>query len=228
MASDGSKNPSTQNAQFSRRWAAFQATVEGHFPMKPGADCLRSIYLTSNDPWSYRTRWYEARKRTLALAMLPYPRFARAFEPGCGNGELTIGLARRCDRLLATDGVERAAALSKARVADNANVTVACKSMPEEWPRGYFDLIVISDLACHLNPATLADLAERTERSLTGRAVLLLCHWRHPVNGSPLSGDVVHAYFRRRIGLPRQALLEEKDFLLELWGADNRSVAARH
>ena len=195
--------------------------------MRLGADYFKTLYLASNDPWSFRTRWYEARKRSLALAMLPYPMFARGFEPGCGNGELTIGLGRRCDRLIATDCVERAAALAKARMAGHAHVTVSCRSMPREWPSGYFDLIVISELAYYLDADALAELAGRAEQSLTGRSVLLLCHWRHPVKDFPLSGNVVHDYFRCRIRLQHQALHEERDFLIELWGADGRSVAQR-
>ncbi len=49
-----------------------------------------------DDPFGYRERWYEARKRDLLLASLPRARFAHAWELGCSNGELTAALAPRC------------------------------------------------------------------------------------------------------------------------------------
>lgn len=55
------------------------------------------------DPFGYRSRWYEQRKRDILLGALPYARFARGWEFGCSNGELTAQLAPRCDTLLATD-----------------------------------------------------------------------------------------------------------------------------
>ena len=52
-------------------------------------------------------RWYERRKRARSLAALPQERYRRGFEPGCAVGALTVGLAGRCDELLAVDRHER-------------------------------------------------------------------------------------------------------------------------
>ena len=57
------------------------------------------LYKSSDDPWNLREGWYERRKRSLTLALLPRPRYRNAFEPGCANGELTAELATRCDAL---------------------------------------------------------------------------------------------------------------------------------
>jgi hypothetical protein len=46
------------------------------------------LYKSSDDPWHLREGWYEHRKRSLTLALLPRPRYRNAFEPGCANGEL--------------------------------------------------------------------------------------------------------------------------------------------
>ena len=47
-----------------------------------GDDYFRGIYATGDDPWGYRTRWYEARKRRLAAACLPDRAYDSGFEPG--------------------------------------------------------------------------------------------------------------------------------------------------
>ena len=64
------------------------------------------------DPWAGDS-WYEVRKRAVVLAALPRERYRRAFEPGCGAGELTAELAGRCDVVHSSDpvpaAVERAA-----------------------------------------------------------------------------------------------------------------------
>ena len=53
-------------------------------------------YADSVDPWQLEARWYERRKYAITLALLPYPRYRHAFEPGCSIGVLTEHLTRRC------------------------------------------------------------------------------------------------------------------------------------
>ena len=76
-----------------------------------------ALYEACDDPWGFRNRWYERRKRLLTMALLPRERYRRAFEPGCANGELSAQLAARCDSLLATDLNETAVRLASERVA---------------------------------------------------------------------------------------------------------------
>ena len=64
-------------------------------------DYFEQRFRASDDPWSFRTRWYEKRKRELTLASLPRQRYQRVFEPACANGELSAQLAERSDALLA-------------------------------------------------------------------------------------------------------------------------------
>jgi LmbE family N-acetylglucosaminyl deacetylase len=59
------------------------------------------LYADGADPWRAGS-WYERRKRAVVLASLPRERYRRAFEPGCGTGELTRELAARCDAVLAS------------------------------------------------------------------------------------------------------------------------------
>src|ERR1700761_5340667 len=88
------------------------------------------LYQQSDDPWKLREGWYERRKRSLALALLPRPRYRNAFEPGCANGELTVELAKRCDTLLAADLHETAVRLARERAAAMPQVRVEQRTVP--------------------------------------------------------------------------------------------------
>ena len=64
---------------------------------------FEEMYRSCEDPWGFRTRWYEQRKFAITMALLPLPRFRHAFEPGCSVGVLTEQLAGRCDTVTATE-----------------------------------------------------------------------------------------------------------------------------
>ncbi|KXU86589.1 methyltransferase [Paraburkholderia monticola] len=185
------------------------------------------LYRRSDDPWRLREGWYERRKRSLTLALLPRPRYRNAFEPACANGELTAELARRCDALLAADLHARAVELARERVAGASNVRIEQRTVPREWPRedGPFDLIVISEFAYYLDAAELETLAARIAGSLTTDGTLLACHWRRPFAEARESADHAHALFDARCALARLAHHDEADLLIDVWSRDPRSVA---
>ena len=109
------------------------------------------MYAGAEDPWGFRSRWYEQRKRDVTLAALTRPRYRRAFEPGCSIGVLTAALADRCDEVVAADVDERAVATARGEPRPALdNVRVERLSVPEEWPDGMFDLVVISEVAYYL------------------------------------------------------------------------------
>lgn len=189
---------------------------------------FESLYAGSADPWGFRSRFYEQRKRALTLASLPAPRFGSAFEPGCSFGLLTAGLARRCDRLLATDVVPDVVAAARRAVADQPHVRVEVAGVPAGWPEGVFDLIVLSELGYYLGTADLADLVERLDGSLSPEGVVVACHWRHPVEDYPLTGDDVHEMLLASGRLAALARHHERDFRLDvLVRPPVRSVAQR-
>ena len=197
--------------------------------MSSPATYFDELYQQSDDPWKLREGWYERRKRSLTLALLPRPRYRNAFEPGCANGELTVELARRCDMLLAADLHVRAVQLTRERVAGAPQVRVEQRTVPGEWPTeaGPFDLIVISEFAYYLGAAELETLASRVSASLTTDGTLLACHWRRPFAEALESADAAHALFDARCGLSRLAHHDEADLLIDVWSRDARSVAQR-
>ena len=186
-----------------------------------------ALFETSDDPWHFRERWYEARKRALTVACLPHPRYASAYEPGCANGELSAALAPRCDRLLVTDGAAAAVALASQRLAEHPHAEAAQAWTPADWPDQRFDLIVVSELVYYLDGMALDRLIERLGGSLQPQGVLVACHWRRPIAGCALNGDAVHARLADGLALPRLSSLVEPDFRLEVWSADARSVGER-
>ncbi len=188
------------------------------------------MYDRDPDPWSFETRWYDARKHALTESVLPRRRYASAFEPGCSTGMLTARLARRCDRLLAVDAVPAAVATAAERMAGAPGVTVRTAQLPRDWPDESFDLVVLSELGYYFDDFDLGVLLDRVTGSLEPGGDLVAVHWRWPVIEHARPGDEVHAALAARTGLIRTVRLEEDDFLLEVFTRTPpaaRSVAQR-
>lgn len=185
------------------------------------------LFRDNEDPWEFRTRWYEARKRAMTLASLPARRFVHGYEPGCANGELSAELAQRCDRLLVSDVSPRAVALARARLASSHQVHVVEAHLPDDWPDASFDLIVISELGYFLNADAVDAMAAKALGTLQAGGTVLACHWRRPIKGCALGGDEVHRMLAQRLGLAVLTEVREADFILHVWSGDGRSVAER-
>ena len=149
-------------------------------------DFFDGLYLAADDPWDLENRWYEKRKREMLLAALPRAAFRAGFEPGCATGVLTERLAARCEWLLATDIAARPLELSRQRLAGWPNVKLQQLRVPQQWPAQQFDLIVFSEFGYYCTESDLAAFARRSADSLTDDGVLVVCHWRHPIDGWPL------------------------------------------
>jgi SAM-dependent methyltransferase len=177
------------------------------------------MFAKSDDPWKFQSRWYERRKRALTLACLPSDRYANGFEPGCANGELSARLATRCERLLVSDGIDKAVALSKDRLKGQTNVEVRKAWVPKDWPRDKFDLIVLSEFLFYLKPEVVEEIAVKAKESLMPGGVILACHWRHPIAHCVVTGDDAHDALDRSLGLPNQCHVVEHSLRLDVWSA---------
>ncbi|EFQ63395.1 SAM-dependent methyltransferase [Pseudomonas lactucae] len=183
------------------------------------------LFAGNDDPWAFRQRWYERRKRALTLALLTRPRYASIFEPGCANGELSAELAPRCDRLLCCDTAAAAVSLARKRLLGFPHAQVRQSRLPEQWPEGQFDLIVLSELCYYLDADDLGRLITRALSALSADGQVLACHWRAPIEGCPQTAEQVHALLGQRLGMTRVAGHHDPDFLLDLWSRDGTSVA---
>jgi SAM-dependent methyltransferase len=188
------------------------------------------MYALEPDPWQFGSRWYEERKYSLTLAALPRRQYQKAFEPGCSIGILSAGLARRCEELLATDVAEAAVSAARERLEGFPGARVEQLTLPDEWPAGSFDLVVLSEVGYYLDRDALDRLVRAAIGGLAPGGDLVLAHWRHPVADYPLDGDTVHAAFAGRPELERTVEHIEADFRLEVYARvppAARSVAAR-
>jgi len=185
--------------------------------MSLDAQYFADLYAGNDDPWAFRTRWYERRKRDLVMASLPRQCYERIFEPACANGELSAQLAERCAALLCQDLDPNAVALARSRLAGFTNASVEQGHLPADWPGGNFDLIVLSEVGYYLNPTEWLQVIEQSVASLTYDGGLLACHWRHPIAGCPQDGREVHDLLAKHLPLYSVFRHEEADFLLEYW-----------
>jgi SAM-dependent methyltransferase len=144
-----------------------------------------ALYAADPDPWRFASSPYEAEKYAATLAALPPRRFASALEVGCSIGVLTAQLARRCERLLALDVAE--AALARARAAC-PGVQFERRRMPEEWPAGRFDLIMLSEVLYYLDADGVRQAAACAVEAIEPGGSILLVHY---LGGTdyPLTGD---------------------------------------
>ncbi|MGZ6745448.1 MAG: PIG-L family deacetylase [Nocardioides sp.] len=199
--------------------AHFAGRVE-HFVSEPVHDrALDAIQRDGADPWGVERRWYERRKRVLTTAVLPRERFARGLEVGCSRGALAQELAARCDELVAVDSSPSAVVTARARL-EPLGVRVEQVDVPREWPEGSFDLVVVSEVGYFLSPQELDALMERINRCLTPDGVVLVCHWRHPVDGWVLDGPEVHERFRAGPLPPEVAHYQDPDVELSVLCGD--------
>ena len=185
--------------------------------MTLGTEYFDQMYAASADPWGFGTRWYEARKYAISVALLPAEHYGDAFEPGCSVGVLTEQLAPRCDRLLACDGSAAAVHQAAARTARRPNVRVQRLVIPAGWPAGDFDLIVLSELLYYFAGDDLPKVLHRATATLRPGGTLLAVHWRHPVADYPRTGDEVHQVLAVQAGLARLVEHREPDFLAEVY-----------
>ncbi|WP_394681965.1 methyltransferase domain-containing protein [uncultured Comamonas sp.] len=183
---------------------------------------FEALYQACADPWNVQTAWYERRKRQLLMAALPRERYRHAFEPGCGNGEMTIALLERCDQLVAADFSESAILLCNARIQRESRRDLHLQKLevPRQWPQvpeGGFDLLVVSELAYYLSDSELGLFSERCLQSLAPGGHWLMCHWRHEAADLLQAADTLHAQMGANTALRSLVEHREPDFLLDVW-----------
>ncbi|MGB7975837.1 MAG: class I SAM-dependent methyltransferase [Roseiarcus sp.] len=160
-------------------------------------DYFDTLYTADPDPWKFATSHYERGKYTLTLNAMPKPRYRSALEVGCSIGVLTRSLASRCGTVVAIDAAQTPLAEARRRCADLPNVRFEQMFVPEQWPAGDFELILLSEVVYYLSPEDVGRLAARVIGSLSRGGSVILVHWTGPTD-YPLSGDEAAALFSER------------------------------
>lgn len=182
------------------------------------AETFERRYCHQPDPWGFRTSVYERTRYETTLAALPRERYAFAFEPGCSIGELTSLLARRCDRILATDVSATAVARARERCDTLQNVRIECADFRGILFEKPPDLIVLSEIAYYFDPDELAHLAARLADVLQPGGTLIAVHWLGVSPDHVLHADEAHAVLAGAFAALRHGGSQRHDgFRLELW-----------
>jgi cyclopropane fatty-acyl-phospholipid synthase-like methyltransferase len=168
-----------------------------HETLRP--EYFDALYTADLDPWKFATSPYERGKYRLTLNAMPRPRYRSALEVGCSIGVLTRSLASRCGTVVAIDAAQTPLAEARRRCADLPGVRFEQMFVPEQWPEGQFELILLSEVVYYLSPEDVGRLAARVTNSLAKGGSVILVHWTGPTD-YPLSGDEAAALFIERIG----------------------------
>jgi SAM-dependent methyltransferase len=190
------------------------------------------LYAHSTDPWGLAHSWYERRRHSILLALLPYHHYRQAFEPGCSIGVLTEQLTYRCHHVTAIDvataALERAGRRLRAG-GRREQVTLLHRSVDVPWPRGPFDLVVLSELCYYVTADVLRTVLDREVPRLMRGATVVASHWRHPVPGYPMTGDHAGDVIAATPGLHLIGSYRDADVAIEVFDtATALSVAARN
>ncbi len=158
---------------------------------------FQRLYDASPDPWRFRTSQYELAKYRRTIASLGDRRFCSGFEVGCSIGVLTHMLAERCNALLAVDIIEEPLGNARVMCADQHWVRFQRMQVPQDWPDGIFDLIVLSEVLYFLSSSDIAAVADRACATLAPGGVVLMVNWRGRA-GDPCTGDEAASNFIAR------------------------------
>jgi cyclopropane fatty-acyl-phospholipid synthase-like methyltransferase len=154
------------------------------------------LYMSKQDPWDFQTSDYERGKYAATLAALPRSTYVNGLEIGCSIGVLTEQLAQRCGSLIATDVAETALERARRRCAGLQNVRFERLAAPSDWPEGFYDLIMLSEVVYYFDEADIEKLAGRVTGSATQGAHIMLVHWIGETD-YPISGDDAVSLFLR-------------------------------
>ena len=171
-------------------------------------------YRGNIDPWEFRSSDYEREKYQATIDALGQPHYASALEVGCSIGVLTGLLAPRCQSILAIDA--SATAIAAARETGIANATFEVGTLPQDFPAGRYDLIVLSEVLYYFVEADLRRVAVQCVDALAPGGEIVLCHWLGETN-YPLTGQAASELFAQavKVRLPIRTLLRDDVYRLQ-------------
>ena len=158
-------------------------------------DYFNDVYRHNEDPWKFETSPYELAKYEVTIKALANKNYNSAFEIGCSIGVLTQMLAPKCKQLLSVDAAEAPLIKARERLKSYPMVSIQKMAVPNQFPQGKFDLVLMSEVGYYLAMPDLIRLQEMILKQLKPGGNLLLVHWTPFVPDYPLTGDEVHEAF---------------------------------
>ena len=169
-----------------------------------------ALYSDEIDPWRFRTSAYERAKYAATLAALPRPRYRRAIEAGCSIGELTRLLGGRADAVLGLDVSAVAVAEARRTHGHVPGLAFEVCELPEGWPAGRADLVVLSELLYFLEPDEVDALATRVTDTLEPGGHCVVVCWLGE-NDRTLDGDGAAERFIRAFAADGATVLARRE-----------------
>ena len=147
---------------------------------------FESLFAAGADPWKYQSE-YERLKYLQTLNLVPEGAQS-VLELACAEGDFTVALARRVNRVTAADisvvALERAAR----RCAELTNVDfIRLDLMTDPLPAG-FDAIVCSEVLYYVGLARLPEIAARLAAALVPGGRMVLAHANVVADGPEEAG----------------------------------------
>lgn len=181
------------------------------------ADYFQSLYQNNTDPWNFEKSEYESEKYRATINYLPESQYLNGLEIGCSIGVLTNMLRKKCKALLSIDISETALAVAKKRLQSYPEVAFRVAAVPQNFPIGNYNLIVMSEVGYYLSMTDLLRVKKQIIDSLLPSGTLILVHWTHYVSDYPLSGDQVHETFITAKELIRTSYKRTDDYRLDVF-----------
>lgn len=190
----GFQLPESMIGQFLRPREIYFALPEKRF-RSLDQQYFEAVYKDEADPWNFETSEYEKAKYASTVAALPTAVYQRALEIGCSIGVLTAQLAPRCAEIQAVDIAPRPLEVARQRLKHQTHVWFRQMQVPQEFPVGRFDLIVVSEVGYYWNYTDLRRSIDCIREALLPGGTLVLVHYTPYVPDYPLTGDEVHDAF---------------------------------
>lgn len=178
---------------------------------------FEAMYRRDPDPWSFKTSHYEQSRYEIIMQALAGRRYARAFEPGCSVGALTVRLATICDSLEAIDVSPTAVTRAKEVCSDLPNVHVSVGKLADAMPGVSYDLVVLSEIGYYFTEQVLHSIGMAIIEHMQPDGVLLAAHWLGVSGDHRLSGDRVHEVLSTLPEVAHSHAERHAGFRLDVW-----------
>ena len=193
----------------------------------PVSEQMDALYAANPDPWNFRQSAYEQQKYRETLSHLPRQRYAHALEIGCSIGILGGMIADRADRYLGIDASERALAIARDHLAPgiaNGSIRLAQHVVPESFPEGPFDLILLSEILYFLKAEDMAPLAARI-KAAGPEADIVCVNYLGPADAGSLEGAEALELFAQALGRSASTTTVSDLYRIDVFAHEDRGGA---